>query len=175
MPETIVRHEGEHLYAASPASVAGQGLSQAILHLRRAEQLQEARDLERSGLSNVDLRALRYLVQASRDDRELSPKDLIVILGTSSANVTNVVERLVSKGYVQRIDHPTDRRAHYLVPTEDGIRHVNETFADHHAAIVAVIDELDDAEASAASAVIERIASALNGLSAAGAAPISPR
>lgn len=167
MPETIVRHEGEHLYAASPATTAGQRLSQAILHLRRAEQLQEARDLRRSGLSNVDLRALRYLVQASRDERELSPKDLIVILGTSSANVTNVVERLVAKGYVERISHPTDRRAHYLVPTDAGIRHVNDTFADHHAAIVAVIDELEDPDALSASEVIERVAAALDRLSAA--------
>jgi DNA-binding MarR family transcriptional regulator len=164
MPETIVRHEGEHLYAKQPASDCGRALSDAILRLRRAEQLQESRDLQLSGLSALDLRALRYLAQASRDDRELSPKDLIQILGTSSANVTNVVERLVNKGYVERVSHPTDRRAHYLVPTEEAIQRVDSTYASHHAAIVAVIDELPEEEALAACRVIERLADALDRL-----------
>ncbi len=38
------------------------------------------------------------------------------MLDTSSATVTNVVERLVERSLLTRVQHPTDRRAHYLVP-----------------------------------------------------------
>ena len=40
MPRTVVRHEGEHLYAEQPSAPEGRKLSQAILHLRRAEHVQ---------------------------------------------------------------------------------------------------------------------------------------
>ncbi|HKP07529.1 MAG TPA: MarR family transcriptional regulator [Microbacterium sp.] len=162
MPQNVVRHEGEHLYAKQPQSEAGRQLSEAILHLRRAERHQSDRALRSSGLSNLDLTALRYLVQGMRDQRDLGPKDLIVMLDTSSATVTNVVERLVARDYVRRVQHPTDRRAHYLVPTDEAVQRVDEAFTAHHSAIVDVIDRLSDDEAEVAATVLARITDALD-------------
>jgi DNA-binding MarR family transcriptional regulator len=164
MPQNVVRHEGEHLYAAQPQSAAGRRLSEAILHLRGAERRQSDRALQVSGLSLIDLTALRYLVQGLRDQRDLGPKDLIVMLETSSATVTNVIERLVGRGYVTRVQHPSDRRAHFLVPTADGVQRVDEVFAAHHSAIVEVIDDLPDDDADRAARVLGRIADALDGV-----------
>lgn len=164
MPQTIIRREEEHLYAEQPRTKAGQELGSAILHLRRLENVQEVRALRSSGMSNLDLRALRYIVQASRDQRSLSPKNLIVMLGTSSANVTNVIERLVKKALVERVNHPTDRRAHYLRPTEAAVAHVEQAFGNHHSTLVAAIDRLGDDEARIAAGVISRIADALDDL-----------
>lgn len=164
MPKTVVRHEGEHLYADPPSSEAGQRLSDAILHWRRAERAQAARALLATGLPSMDLAALRYLVQGSRDERDLSPKDLIVMLNTSSATVTNVVERLVARGLVTRVEHPSDRRAHYLVPTEEAIRTLDTAYAAHHAAVVEVIDGLSAQDAAVATAVIAGFADALDRL-----------
>ena len=166
MPRTVVRHEGEHLYAPEPNTESGQKLSRAILHLRNAERLQAERAVRASGLSSIDLTALRYLVQGYRDQRDLSPKDLIVMLGTSSATVTNVVERLVERSYVTRVEHPSDRRAHYLVPTDAAISRVDSAFEAHHSAVVAVIDQLTRDEAETAAGVITRIAQALDRLDA---------
>lgn len=167
MPRTVVRHEGEHLYAAEPLSSAGQRLSRAILHLRRSERVQADRAVRASQLSGIDLTALRYLVQGLRDGRRLSPKDLIVMLDTSSATVTNVVERLVSRGYLVREQHPTDRRAHYLVPTEMAVQHVDDAYASRDGAVVHVIDELSDDDADTAAEIIERLARALDHLESA--------
>lgn len=164
MPKTVVRHEGEHLYADQPRSEAGQRLSKAILHLRRSERVQADRAVRASLLSSVDLTALRYLVQGQRDDRRLSPKDLIVMLDTSSATVTNVVERLVARGYITRVQHPTDRRAHYLVPTDEAVAHVDAAYAARDAAVVAVIDRLGDRDAESAAEIIEEIAQVLESL-----------
>jgi DNA-binding MarR family transcriptional regulator len=164
MPQSIVRHEHVHLYAAQPVTPAGRELSNAILELRHAEQIQADRSQRISGLGGIDLSALRYLVQAQRETREVSPKDLIVMLGTSSATVTNVIERLVGKGYVLREQHPTDRRAHYLVPTDEAIALVDEVYGGHHGAVVAVIDELDEEAVLTATDVIRRIAATLDEL-----------
>ncbi|MEV4689010.1 MarR family winged helix-turn-helix transcriptional regulator [Microbacterium sp. LWH3-1.2] len=165
MPQNVVRREGEHLYSMEPQSEAGRLLSEAILHLRRAERHQSDRAVRASGMSNVDLTALRYLVQGMRDERDLGPKDLIVMLDTSSATVTNVVERLVARDYIRRVQHPTDRRAHFLVPTEEAVRCVDDAFAAHHSTIVDVIDHLPDDEAQVAASVLTKIADALDTVS----------
>lgn len=164
MPRSVVRHEGERLYADPPRTPEGQRLSEAILHLRRSERVQAERAQRASGLSNVDLTALRYLVQGYRDGRDLSPKDVIVMLETSSATVTNVVERLVQRGFVTRVQHPRDRRAHFLVPTPEAIRCVEASLTPHHAAVAAAIDSLSPAEAETAATVVSRIAAALDEL-----------
>ena len=166
MPKTVVRHEGEHLYAQQPRTDEGKRLSDAILAFRRAEHVQAERAQRDSGLSAVDLTALRYLVQGYRDGRNLSPKDLIVMLETSSATVTNVVERLVSSGDLTREQHPTDRRAHYLVPTEDAIKRVDRAFTAHHSAVVAAIDELAPTDAKTTADVILQLTDAVNRLNA---------
>ena len=164
MPQNIITSESEHLYAAEPLTAGGKALASALLRLRRAEHQQEARGIEASGLSSLDLRALRYLVQASRDGRHLGPKDLISMLDTSSANVTNVVDRLVKRSLIERVSHPTDRRAHFLEPTAIAGEQVEAVYARHHAAIVAEIDELDTDEAESAARVLERLTSALHAL-----------
>ena len=164
MPKTVVRHEGEHLYAKQPRTPAGQMLARAILHLRNAERVQAERAQHASGLSGMDLTALRYLVQGYRDRRDLSPKDVIVMLDTSSATVTNVVERLVERSLLTRVQHPTDRRAHYLVPTDEAIHLVDSSYEAHHATLVSVIDELAPTDAETTAAAITQIASALDQL-----------
>lgn len=164
MPQTIIRHEQEHLYADQPETEAGRALSAALLRLRRAEQVQESRVLNTTRLSNLDLRALRYLVQAERDGRSIGPKDLIVMLDTSSANITNVVDRLVKKGYVERVNHPSDRRAHLLKPTEAAVHQVDSAIGAHHSQMVAEINGIFDGDAQIAASVVSRIADALDAL-----------
>jgi DNA-binding MarR family transcriptional regulator len=164
VPQTVVRHESEHLYAAKPDTPEGRALTEALLRLRRAEMLLGNRALHSTGLSNLEFSALRYLVQAKRDGRDMSPKDVIVMLNTSSATVTNVIERLVTRGYLKRVDHPTDRRAHYLVPTEPAVHLVDGAYHDHHSAIVEVINGLNPEDVAIASTVVTRIVERLDTL-----------
>ncbi|MBD7957775.1 MarR family transcriptional regulator [Microbacterium sp. Sa4CUA7] len=164
MPQNVVRREGEHLHAEPPATPSGRRLSEAIVRWRRSERMQAQRAQERAGLSSLDLTALRLLVQGYRDQRDLSPKDLLGMLATSSATVTNVVERLVSRGLIQRVQHPRDRRAHYLVPTPDALSLLDQAHGAHHAAVVEVIDDLTPEQAVAATEVIARITERLDAL-----------
>jgi len=86
------------------------------------------------------------------------------MLDSSSATVTNVIERLVARELVVRVQHPTDRRAHYLVPTEEAIARVDETLSAHHSAIVEAIDDVPDADAQTAADVISRVTEELERL-----------
>jgi DNA-binding MarR family transcriptional regulator len=162
--EDLIHREAHHLYSEHPHHAEGRRLSEALSRLRHAERLQAERAVRASGLSGTDLTALRYLVQARRDERDVSPKDLIVMLGSTSATVTNVVERLVRRSLVRRTDHPTDRRAHFLVPTDEAERLVHRVFELHHAAVVHAIDEMDPAAAEAAAEAIVRITDSLDRL-----------
>jgi DNA-binding MarR family transcriptional regulator len=162
VPQTVVLHERQHLYADEPKTEIGRRLSAALLALRRTENAQADRALHSTRLGTLDFTALRYLVQAQRDERLMSPKDVIVMLNTSSATVTNVIERLVSRGYVIRQSHPRDRRAHFLVPTPEGVELVESAYHDHHAALVSVIDSLGEEESETAAKVIEAIVAQLD-------------
>lgn len=168
MPRTTVRREGEHLYAEPPGTETGQLLCDALLQLRRAEHQLDTRALRESGMSILDFRAIRYIVQAWRDERSLSPKDLGTMLGTSSANITNIVDRLVKRDMAERRVHPRDRRAHYLVPTPYAIAQVDEVLGGHHTALVKYINGLDDEAAAVAATVIAGLTEAYDAIEASG-------
>ena len=162
--KNIVSSEEEHLYSADPITESARELITAMQHLRGAQQRQEARSLDHSGLHSQDLRALRYIVQADRNDQPISPKDLISMLGTSSANVTNVIDRLVKKSLVTRDPHPTDRRARYLKPTGVAVNEVDAAFEEHHAALIGTANGVSEADAQTTVRVLRQLTAALDGV-----------
>ncbi|MFD5601215.1 MarR family winged helix-turn-helix transcriptional regulator [Leucobacter sp. NPDC058333] len=162
--KNIVSSEEEHLYSAEPITDTARTLISAMQQLRGAQQRQEARSLDHSGLHSQDLRALRYIVQADRSGQPISPKDLITMLKTSSANVTNVIDRLVKKSLVTRDPHPTDRRARFLKPTGVAVSEVDAAFEEHHAALIAAANGVSDADAATTIRVLATLTAALDGV-----------
>lgn len=160
--KSIVSSEAEHLYSSEPITDSGRALITAMQQLRAAQQRQEARSLDHSGLHSQDLRALRYIVQADRNDQPISPKDLITMLKTSSANVTNVIDRLVKKSLVTRDPHPTDRRARFLKPTGVAVNEVDAAFEEHHAALISAANGITAADAQTTIRVLADLTAALN-------------
>ena len=145
MPLTVVRRESEHLYGRLPRSESGRRAVEALLAIQRAEAIELENARRRAKLSRSEFQALRYLLQAQRDQRLMGPKDLVVMLDLSPAGVTKVVDRLVDLGDLERIAHPRDRRAIYLVPTEAGEAKINAAYGHFHNALVDVVDSLDEA------------------------------
>lgn len=60
----------------------------------------------------TDMKAMEHLIQ----EGSLSPTDLAARLGVSTAAATQVVDRLVEVGHVDRRPHPHDRRRVVVVP-----------------------------------------------------------
>ena len=144
MPLNVVRRESEHLYSRSPRTESGLHAVEALLALQRAETIELENARRAAHLTRSEFQALRYLLQAQRDQRPMGPKDLVIMLDLSPAAVTKVVDRLVYLGDLQRTAHPHDRRAIYLTPTAAGEAKINAAYSHFHQALVDVVDSLDD-------------------------------
>lgn len=70
----------------------------------------------------VLLAALTYL--AARDEPVMQ-RDLAAHAATDPMMTSQVLRALEQKGLLERRDHPNDRRAKALIPTEDGVALVN--------------------------------------------------
>jgi len=161
MPLTVVRREHHHLYSQQPRSAAAQQAVDTLLRLQHAEEQQIEHARAESGLSKNEFLAVRYLLQAHRDERAMGPKDLGVMLAVSNASVTKLVDALVERGDVVRIAHPTDRRAQVLEPTAQAAAKIDESYARFHEIVVQVFDGLSDADNQAVTRALGQVVEAL--------------
>jgi DNA-binding MarR family transcriptional regulator len=161
MPLTVVRREALHLYATQPRTSAGRAAVDALLQVQSAEdhEIELARAV--SGLTKNEFHAIRYLLQAQRDDRPMSPKDLVVMLGLSNASVTKLVDELEGKGDLERVAHPTDRRVQVLRPTALAAAKIDSAYGRFHEELVAVLDTVSDEDNETVARVLGTVADAL--------------
>ena len=87
----------------------------------------------------------------------------------SSGGITFLVDRLTTKGLVERRVCETDKRARYATLTDQGVRLVAEIFPVHADAIVDAVGGLSETELEAASALLRKV-----GLAAASGSQLSP-
>lgn len=90
-------------------------LYETTIQLRR---FAEAR-LRAGGASVARLRAMRMLAGA---EQPLRMRDLSEMLGVAARTATSIVDSLERDGLVERVRHPSDRRAFLLRLTEEGLR-----------------------------------------------------
>jgi DNA-binding MarR family transcriptional regulator len=161
MPLTVVRREALHLYAERPRTDAGVAAIDALLAVQSAEEHEIELARVASGLTKNEFHAIRYLLQAQRDDRPMSPKDLVVMLALSNASVTKIVDELEAKGDLERVAHPTDRRVQVLRPTEQAARKIDAAYGRFHAAVVQVLDTMSDEDNATVARVLGAVGDAL--------------
>lgn len=116
---------------------------------RDAESDMRSRTRSSMSMNETDLIALRYLLKAQREGRVVLQRDLVRLLGVTSASVTALVDRLAKSGHVTREPHPNDRRAVIVVPTVDSDNEVRETLGGMHQRMIALVDGLDENELAA--------------------------
>jgi DNA-binding MarR family transcriptional regulator len=116
---------------------------------RDAESDMRSRTRSSMSMNETDLIALRYLLKAQKEGRVVLQRDLVRILGVTSASVTALVDRLTKSGHVTREPHPNDRRAVIVVPTVDSDNEVRETLGGMHQRMIALVDGLDENELAA--------------------------
>lgn len=131
----------------------GEASSVDVLNLLRryrdAEAAMRSRTRSSMSMNETDLVALRYLLKAQREGRLVLQRDLVSILGVTSASVTALVDRLSTSGHVRREPHPRDRRATVVIPTVETDNEVRETLGAMHQRMIALVDGLDEAELAA--------------------------
>ncbi|KJL34852.1 MULTISPECIES: MarR family winged helix-turn-helix transcriptional regulator [Microbacterium] len=116
-------------------------LLQAFRLYRAAEVAMRRRTREAMSMGENDLLVLRYLLKAQQEGRSVSPGELSRYLGTSTAAVTAIIDRLERSNHVRRERHESDRRSIYVVPTAESDDEVRRTLGDMHDRMLdAVID-----------------------------------
>ncbi|MDN3310435.1 MarR family transcriptional regulator [Microbacterium oryzae] len=129
------------------------GLIRAIEDLRRAEARLARRRLASRSLSELDLTAIRIVVDAASEGRELTPTEIAETLQVSSASITAVLRRLEDAGYADLRANPADRRSKFVVATEAG-RSLDDPVAD---SVTRAAVDLTEAERMVVAAFLCRV------------------
>lgn len=149
-------------YPDDDATQRGVDVLNALRRYRGAETAMRRRTRDAMGMGETDLLAVRFLLQAQRADRTVSPKDLAAYLKISSASTTILVDRLVKSGHVRREPHPTDRRALVIVPTTNTDTEVRATLGRMHRRMMQIAESLTADEARVVMTFLEDVRAAVD-------------
>lgn len=105
----------------------------AIRDWREAEQRLNFESRNHMKLNETDMRALRYIIASMNQDVAVTAGALAEHLHVSTASVTKLLDRLERAGHIERVPHPTDRRAITIRITDETHREVRTTVGLQHA------------------------------------------
>ncbi|KQQ04086.1 MULTISPECIES: MarR family winged helix-turn-helix transcriptional regulator [unclassified Rathayibacter] len=130
-----------------------EGFPDAAVRFVRALEGHRGRLAAEHGLSDVELRCLFRIGAAG----SITPKELSALLAVSKGAVTGITTRLVSSGFVRRVEHPQDRRSLHLELTTTGDEAMRAMHRDLHRHLSP--DDADPTadDLSAAASVLDRI------------------
>lgn len=149
-------------FADDDATRRGVDVLNSLRKYRAAESAMRRRTRDSMGMGETDLLAVRFLLQAQRAGRSVSPKDLAAYLGISSASTTILVDRLVRSNHVRREPHPTDRRALIVVPTTETDEEVRATLGVMHRRMMEIAESLTPAEAGTITRFLDGVRDAVD-------------
>lgn len=98
----------------------------------------------------------------SRSPRGLKMSELSGVLMVSNGNVTGIVDRLVSEGYVLRAPVPGDRRASLVRLTPSGENEFAKQAADHEAWVDALLGDVSGPQAEDMFQALDRALNSIN-------------
>ncbi|WP_353809745.1 MarR family winged helix-turn-helix transcriptional regulator [Agromyces sp. SYSU T00194] len=142
---------------AHDLEAGGLEVLRALRRYRDAENGMQRRTRDDMDMNETDLRALRIVIRAEQEHRDLSSAELARALDVSTAATTKLVGRLVRTGYLSRRPHPVDRRVQ-LIRTKAGAHvRIRETLGRMHREMLAVASELGPAEQRVVAGFLDRM------------------
>ena len=150
-------------YPSGDKAWNGVDVLSALRRYRAAEVAMRRRTRTAMRMGETDLAALRFLLEAHERSLAVSPKDLAMHLGISTASTSTLIDRLVHTGHVERLPHPTDGRAVVLsvLPVSDA--EVRTTMGEMHRRMINVTSSLSGEEATIIAAFLARMTHAIEG------------
>lgn len=97
----------------------------SIRKIVRTIHLESKRIDKQFGVSMPQLLALGFLQE--QVDCKATPKQLKLFLQLNASTVTGIIQRLLTKGLVIKIDNPSDKRAPFIVLSVAGERLLNNS------------------------------------------------
>jgi len=86
-------------------------IMRALLLCRNTDIAMRRHIRAETGMGDTDILAVDYLRDQRGQQQPVGPKQLASHLGLSSPSTTVLIDRLEKLGSVERVPHPTDRRA----------------------------------------------------------------
>ncbi|THG35416.1 MarR family transcriptional regulator [Glaciibacter flavus] len=105
---------------------------EALRRFRRAEHGMRSRTQGDMDMNETDLAALRFLIAAEREGRGVGPTEIAHHLQISTAATAKLIGRLSASGHIERLPHPSDRRAAIIRPTPSSHHEVRRTLERTH-------------------------------------------
>jgi len=103
----------------------------ALWKTQKTVELKAFDHINSLGIGPSDFGILEILLHKG----ELPVNDIGKKMLLTSGSITSAVDRVESKGYVARKDHPTDRRVKVVGLTAKGTKFIKEAFANHKKAM----------------------------------------
>lgn len=75
----------------------------------------------------------------------------------TSGSITSAVDRVEKKGFVERKDHPIDRRVKVVSLTTKGRKFIKEAFGEHKKAMAKAVSVLSQAERASLTALLRKL------------------
>ncbi|MCJ1713965.1 MarR family winged helix-turn-helix transcriptional regulator [Microbacterium sp. M1A1_1b] len=162
MTATEITEASGYWFPDDDATQRGVAVLNALRRYRAAETAMRRRTRDSMGMGETDLLAVRFLLQAQRSGRAVSPKDLAAYLKISSASTTILIDRLVKSNHVRREPHPTDRRALLITPTIETDDEVRATLGVMHRRMMSIAEGLDAEQARTVAFFLEHMREAVD-------------
>jgi len=125
--------QGDELKAAVIRASRENSTLAVFFHTAIAEQV---------GLGATDEKTLFIL----RRDGPLTAGEIAQQTGLTTASVTNLIDRLERKGFVQRVRDSADRRRVIVQPNEERLAELDRLFGSIQAAFALMLDAYNDAQ-----------------------------
>jgi DNA-binding MarR family transcriptional regulator len=127
-----------------------------VSRLARRLDIARGRAFAGRGLESWEFDVLSAL-RRTGSPHELSPGQLVAETLVTSGTMTNRVDRLVSRGFVERHPAPNDRRGVIVRLTDEGMRTVDAALAELIADEHDLLAELDPAERDLLADLLRRL------------------
>jgi MarR family 2-MHQ and catechol resistance regulon transcriptional repressor len=113
------------------------------------------RKIEKHGISQGAFNVMMILSRCEGETCQMS--QLGELLLVSRANITGLVDCLVAKGYVQRLEQPRDRRVRLVHMTDEGHTFLDSILPAHYTRIRTLFSELSEKDKGALSASLTKL------------------
>ncbi|MGM9944978.1 MAG: MarR family winged helix-turn-helix transcriptional regulator [Lysinibacillus sp.] len=112
--------------------------------MRASQSVQDIvkQDMGKYGVNPTEFAVLELLYHKGEQPIQHIGKKILL----ASSSITYVVDKLESKGYVERRACPNDRRVTYAVITNEGKAFIEEAFPKHEQTIETIFEKLSEEE-----------------------------
>jgi DNA-binding MarR family transcriptional regulator len=133
-------------------------LMNSLAKVREAEEALSKASQKFMQLSQIEMKAIHYLIIAANKNAVVTPGALAQHLGITSASTTKLLDRLERGGHIVRGPHPTDRRSLSISVTEETHVVARDTVGRMHATRFTAAASLSSAERETVIGFLDEIA-----------------